>query len=76
MKLAGSIEFCLSANRQSRELPANAAMANNVRMKVRVVLTLCARAIQRIESLSFESGERRAGVAPGRAEARPSALHY
>jgi hypothetical protein len=33
VKLAGSIPVCFSANRQSREFPANAIIASRVRMK-------------------------------------------
>jgi len=35
VKLAASIPVCFSANRQSREFPANAIMAASVRMKSR-----------------------------------------
>jgi hypothetical protein len=39
VKLAASILVCFSASRQSREFPANAVIATNVRMKTRVAFT-------------------------------------
>src|SRR4051794_3432104 len=40
VNVAGSIRVCLSAPRQSRELPAKAIIASNVRMKRRDNFTL------------------------------------
>ena len=40
MKLAASILVCFSASRQSKEFPANAIIAMNVRMKTRVSVTI------------------------------------
>ena len=39
VKLAASMLVCFSANRQSTEFPANAAIAVRVRMKIRVGVT-------------------------------------
>ncbi len=39
VKLAASIPVCFSANRQSREFPANAIIAASVRMKSRAGFT-------------------------------------
>src|SRR5258707_3947343 len=39
VKLAGSMLVCFSAARQSNELPANAIIANSVRMKIRAGFT-------------------------------------
>ena len=39
VKLAASILVCFSASRQSREFPAKAVIATNVRMKIRVGVT-------------------------------------
>jgi hypothetical protein len=36
VKLAASIPVCIKANRQSREFPAKAIIANEVRIKSRV----------------------------------------
>src|SRR5438270_13991708 len=40
VKLAASMLVCLSASRQSRELPAKAIIAINVRIKTRVIVTV------------------------------------
>jgi hypothetical protein len=39
VKLAASMLVCFSANRQSKEFPANAVMVTTVRMKTRVGVT-------------------------------------
>ena len=39
VKLAASMLVCLSANRQSKEFPANAVIVTSVRMKTRVDVT-------------------------------------
>ena len=46
VKLAASMLVCFSANRQSREFPANAIIASSVRVKIRVGFTAFSREVQ------------------------------